>query len=84
MNNLYTKRDPMKLDEQGDFYIKHVSAMTSEKLHSKSDIACELAYRDYVISQLSKALDTISSGFGSTKAELEKYAEDALINIERL
>lgn len=39
----YTERD---IEEQGDFYMKHVSAMTGEKLHSKSDIAAELAHRD--------------------------------------
>lgn len=30
----------------GDFYTAHVDAMTREKLHSKSDIAAELAHRD--------------------------------------
>ena len=29
-----------------DLYMKHLSAMTGEKLHSKADIAVELAYRD--------------------------------------
>lgn len=33
-------------------YAKHVSAMTGEKLHSKSAIAAELAHRDEVIDNL--------------------------------
>jgi hypothetical protein len=32
--------------------MKHVSAMTGEKLHSKSAIASELAYRDMEIERL--------------------------------
>lgn len=49
---LYAERDIMALDEAGNYYIKHVSAMTGEKLHSKSDIAAELAHRDYEIDKL--------------------------------
>lgn len=52
MTKLYTERDIMALDEAGNYYCKHVSAMTSEKLHSKSDIAAELAQRDYEIEAL--------------------------------
>jgi len=36
-------RDPEALEP---FYTRHVSAMTAEGLHAKSDIAAELAYRD--------------------------------------
>lgn len=36
---------------RSDNYCKHVSAMTGEKLHSKADIAAELAYRDDLIEQ---------------------------------
>ncbi len=44
--SLYAERNPMKLDEAGNYYFKHVDAMTGEGLHSKSDIAAELGYRD--------------------------------------
>lgn len=37
---------------QGKHYTRHVMAMTSERLHSKADIAQELAHRDQVIEQL--------------------------------
>lgn len=33
-------------------YCKHVMAMTAEELHSKADIASELAYRDQEIERL--------------------------------
>jgi hypothetical protein len=36
----------------GGAYMRHVQALTAEALHSKSDIAAELAHRDIVISSL--------------------------------
>jgi hypothetical protein len=49
MSKLYTERD---IIEQGDYYSRHTSAMTGEDLHSKSDIAAELAHRDIEIDKL--------------------------------
>ena len=40
---LYASRDVRGLEK---YYTDHVMAMTAEGLHSKSDIAAELAYRD--------------------------------------
>lgn len=48
----YAERDIMELDEDGDYYCRHVQAMTAEELHCKSDIAAELAYRDSEIDRL--------------------------------
>jgi hypothetical protein len=45
-------RDIMDQDRQGGHYIRHVQALTAEALHSKSDIAAELAHRDIVIDSL--------------------------------
>lgn len=45
----YGDRDPIELDKAGNFYIRHVHAMTNEGLHAKSDIAAELAYRDWLL-----------------------------------
>lgn len=42
----YGGRDPMMLDRAGGYYQRHVNAMTTERLHEKSDIAAELGYRD--------------------------------------
>ena len=45
----YTDRD---IEAQGGYYTRHVSAMTAERLHEKSDIAAELAHRDIEIVRL--------------------------------
>ena len=52
----YKERSPVALDAAGGYYIRHVSAMTGEKLHAKSDIAAELGYRDMLIDDLVCAL----------------------------
>lgn len=49
MKKHYAKRNHMK---QGKYYTDHLSAMTEEGLHSKADIAGELAHRDMVIDEL--------------------------------
>lgn len=54
--SLYKERDAMELDAAGGFYCQHIMAMTSEQLHSKSDIAAELGYRDMVVAGLLVAL----------------------------
>jgi len=43
--------DPWDLEPH---YCKHVDAMTGEKLHAKSEIARELAFRDQQIEHLNK------------------------------
>jgi hypothetical protein len=48
----YADRDHMELDRDGNYYIRHVAAMTKEGLHAKSDIAAELAWRDREIDRL--------------------------------
>jgi hypothetical protein len=50
----------MELDREGGYYFKHVQAMTAEGLHEKSDIACELAWRDKRIDDLSCALSDMA------------------------
>lgn len=46
---LYAERDHAA---QGDYYTRHVDAMTREGLHAKSAIAGELAHRDMEIERL--------------------------------
>ena len=46
---LYPEQDHPAL---GDWYVKHVQAMTQEGLHAKSDIAAQLAWRDRLIEDL--------------------------------
>ena len=52
MSKLYAERDIEELET----YCDHVSAMTSESLHSKSAIAAELAFRDSHIEFLENGL----------------------------
>lgn len=52
----YKERDHMLLDKGGNYYSKHVLAMTQEGLHDKSDIAAELAYRDMITDELREVL----------------------------
>lgn len=46
---LYAERDPEELEP---YRMQHLMAMTAEGLHSKADIADELAYRDKCIAEL--------------------------------
>ena len=51
---LYLKHNPSELQP---WFAEHMDAMTSENLHSKGDIAMELAYRDKQIHNLNKIID---------------------------
>ena len=46
---LYGERDPMAQDEAGGYFARHMHHMTTENLHSKAEIAEELAHRDIQI-----------------------------------
>ena len=59
MSKQYAERNPIELDKAGGYYIRHVSAMTGEKLHAKSAIAEELGYRDMVIDELAACLQEL-------------------------
>ena len=59
MSKQYAERDASALDEAGGYYIRHVSAMTKEGLHSKSDIAAELGFRDMRIDQLNHRINQL-------------------------
>ncbi|WP_312288836.1 hypothetical protein [Stutzerimonas nitrititolerans] len=48
----YAERDAYELDKAGNYYFRHVSAMTGEGLHRKSDIAAELGWRGMQIDAL--------------------------------
>lgn len=72
MTKLYAKRDIMALDRQGNYYCRHASAMTGEKLHDKSDIAAELAWRDAKIDQLSEAINQLLSKPYVTEANIQR------------
>ena len=56
----YSERDAMELDEVGGYYFRHVLAMTAEGLHSKSDIAAELGWRDMQIAALQEQVRALA------------------------
>lgn len=78
MEKHYAERD---IIEQGDYYTKHVDAMTGESLHSKSAIAAELAHRDIEIERLRTALKlamwAMRAPLDYWKGECERKALDA-------
>lgn len=64
---IYGDRDLMAMDIAGNHYCRHVDHMTRESLHSKSDIAAELGWRDMQIAELQQSLD-------AANAERERFA----------
>ena len=57
----YCKRPLEELDNDGGHYSRHIDAMTTENLESKSDIAAELAWRDYQIAQRDHMIDRLKN-----------------------
>lgn len=69
---LYPAVDPMAL---GQHYINHVAAMTREALHSKADIAAQLALRDMRIAALEQERDEWKAGALALIDQAEKAAD---------
>ena len=72
MSKQYAERDASALDEAGGYYIRHVSAMTKEGLHSKSDIAAELGFRDMRIDQLNHRINQLLTERNVTGLAIER------------
>lgn len=68
---LYAERD---CEELGEDYMRHLSAMTTEKLHSKGDIAAELAWRDREIRRLRTALEHYAN-MPIDRPDLDRWCE---------
>ena len=56
-------------------YFKHVSAMTKEELHSKAEIAEELAVRDMRIKELEAKLAAMMQERDMYKASVDHYGD---------
>lgn len=69
----YAERD---IIEQEDYYVRHINAMTKEGLHSKSDIAAELAHRDISIFNLEQQLKA------AKHEAVEQYLEGQLKSLK--
>ena len=70
---LYEQRD---IVAQGQKYIDHITAMTAEDLHSKADIAAELAHRDIENKTLLECCDGLWSDKQRLEANNEKLHEE--------
>jgi hypothetical protein len=62
----YAKRDHAAL---GAHYVRHISAMTAEALHTKSAIAGELAWRDAEIERLRRERDALAARLAEIVAQ---------------
>lgn len=67
----YAERDLMAMDIAGNHYCRHIDHMTREKLHSKSDIAAELGWRDMQIAELKAQRDALAENEGYMQAFYE-------------
>jgi len=56
----YANRDIIRLDKEGEYYSRHVQAMTAEGLEEKDAIAGELAHRDRELDRLTAMLKEIA------------------------
>lgn len=73
----YAERDLMAMDFAGDHYCRHISAMTREKLNSKSDIAAELGWRDMQIANLQQQLTATTNSLTNTQEVLKSAGIEA-------
>lgn len=78
----YARRNTFVL---GKFYTNHVMSMTEENLHSKNDIAAELAYRDAEIEKLKADLSvdmdvmkSYAAGIDQRDAEIAHLRKELL------
>jgi hypothetical protein len=69
----YVTRDT---EAQGEFYLRHIGAMTGEGLHRKSDIAAELAHRDMEITRLRAEAEALRNALEGLLTETHKSDVD--------
>ena len=81
--NIYPDVDP---EDLGLHYIRHIDRMTVEGLHSKSDIAAQLALRDKEIEELRKENEALLSNYHKTcglVADMHAAAVGQMIGTKR-
>ena len=76
--------------EHGNYYCRHVSALTGENLHAKSEIAAELAWRDLqidtlraTISRLKNELREIDIAIDDPESNLTKTQAECVLKMRR-
>ena len=75
--------DVKTFDELSEFYPRHIGAMTQENLHSKSDIAWELCYRENKIKKLEAERDALRLKLIETAQELNCMIDMANAKLEQ-
>ena len=70
----YKERDIEQLDIDGGYYSSHIDSMTAEGLHGKSDIAAELAHRDYRLDEAHNLIEALHAS-GCLDFEREQLAQ---------
>lgn len=70
MKKHYCERDLLEMDRAGNHYGNHVMALTAEQLHSKSDIAAELGWRDMQIAELKAQRDALAAENAALKSAI--------------
>lgn len=81
---LYADRDALLLDQLGGYYFRHVSGMTREQLHSKADIAAELAHRDMLIDASVARLTAVMSERAAEAAAYVQLSEALVAKVNTL
>lgn len=71
---IYAERDIIGMDSKGGHYCRHISAMTGEGLHSKSDIAAELGFRDMIIADLEAKCAALAAENAALNEKMDKFA----------
>jgi hypothetical protein len=79
----YAERDLMAMDIAGNHYCRHVDHMTREKLHSKSDIAAELGWRDMQIAKLTAERDALAALTAHPIKLPDRYDIGSMIDVEK-
>ncbi len=73
---VYQNVDICELDRKGNYYCKHIQAMTDEDLRSKSDIAGQLGIRDYTIDQLKSRNAALEQQLAASEQQRGELVED--------
>jgi len=81
---IYGDRDLMAMDSAGNYYCRHVDHMTREKLHSKSDIAAELGWRDMQIANLQQKLTATNNILKSAGIEADTVQAGVMELVSRI
>jgi hypothetical protein len=72
----YERRDAEAL---GEDYMRHVEAMTAERLHDKSDIAAELAFRDVELRQVRAESSKLWTLIGNIAIPIRRCFRDRMM-----